>query len=363
MQQTTNKTILANIGTVASTLNMSLTHQHIILFNSVRFYLCIHVVLQISQSKDRHTDMNYKNTNFFFASKILETEVYLIRQSCVHLKNHAITPRQHERKERTETPKHRWQSTTMGRKSTTNAAPLAGAKRSNRISSYYQSSSGPKGREIKKEMIAGATPPPKQTRKNGTTPDTTGTAKMSGLQSKKKSSNDSNNNKDDEVDGEDIYSVPKEDQSINNEDHAGTTVPMDMMPANYEEDFPRLDKPEGKVSNIQTTTIKDTKVNQQDSPEAIEADGERLIKSGISTKLQETTHPQPHEDGSVITKEKATNVSGDNKATPPTAKATKKVKIQQTLPVVLKRKFEYRVLVSFKVKQQQQTEYESGIQS
>ena len=199
-------------------------------------------------------------------------------------------------------------------------------------------------------MIAGATPPPKQTRKNGTTPDTTGTAKMSGLQSKKKSSNDSNNNREDEVDGEDIYSVPKEDQNINNEDHAGTAVPMDMMPANYEEDFPRLDKPEGKVSNIQTTTIKDTKVNQQESPEAIEADGEMLIKSGISTKLQETTHPQPHEDGSVITKEKATNVSGDNKATPPTSKATKKVQIQQTLPVVLKRKFEYRVLVSFKVK-------------
>ena len=105
------------------------------------------------------------HTNFFFASKLLETEVYLIRQSCVHLKNHAITPRQHERKERTETPKHRWQSTTMGRKSTTNAAPSAGAKRSSRISSYYQPSSGSKEREIKKEMIAGATPPPKQTRK------------------------------------------------------------------------------------------------------------------------------------------------------------------------------------------------------
>ena len=79
------------------------------------------------------------------------------------------------------------------------------------------------------------------------------------------------------MDGEDIYSVPKEDQNINNEDHAGTAVPMDMMPANYEEDFPRLDKPEGKVSNTQTATNEDTKVNQQEATEAIEEDGAMLI--------------------------------------------------------------------------------------
>lgn len=243
----------------------------------------------------------------------------------------------------------------MVKKTSTNTAlTTTGTKRTNRITNYTATTSG--GRHVKKEIIEGMTPPPKQSRKNGTTPDT-----ASALEKRKLTPATSKEIKGpttsemEYVDGVNIYDdseqEPTEDKK-ENEEGIKHKIQKDVITStvdkqSYDHEFPRLSSPDNGKGNIdrkipedRTTGTRHGKhVRPLEKPRGNDITAEMDIDTSSMNDQNCTQSKNGNED------DKMTVETGHDAQSDP-----KKVSIQQTLPVVVKRKFEYRIMVSFKVK-------------
>ena len=238
------------------------------------------------------------------------------------------------------------------RKETGTAAPSS--EQTNKITKYTMTS----GRKVKKELMeeAEAETPTKQTRMNGTTPESMKRMKPVEVDD------------DEMVDGINIY-----------DDTPPSPLPVDThqaesTKANYDNDFPPLQSKAVKPQpNLGSTTLAATSKTTSDEPQEVhqrtsitynqKKQNPHVSKS--SAKASKVSDPQS---------DKTLNLPSDstlyetkiNEETQATANPEhKKVSIQETLPVIVTRKFTYRLLFSFKAKnykkKNQTLEYKASV--
>ena len=231
----------------------------------------------------------------------------------------------------------------MVKKTSMNTAPTStGTKRTNRITNYTAISKS--GRQVKKEIVEGATPPPKQSRKNGTTPDAANDSRKNSGPSDKKTTSRTNEEEMEYVDGVNIYDDSGE--SPDDEKNEKSKEEQATQTSQYDCDFPVLS------SQVTSSGKSNEKIpgEQMDVDTTVESEcpPARSGKSGIADTAKDT--PDENETHCMQKDKINEAVRGKTDNKKDTSNVYKKVLIQPTLPVIVKRKFEYRIMVSFKVK-------------